>query len=73
MQLVHTEEVTGSIPVSPTGSEAMWVFVKDHDGSHSCSASRYAPVFGERQLAERSPAVVSCPTGCESGVVYLSD
>jgi hypothetical protein len=27
MQLVHTEEVTGSIPVSPTRSGAMSVFV----------------------------------------------
>ena len=27
MQLVHTEEVTGSIPVSPTRSEAMSIFV----------------------------------------------
>src|SRR5271170_445614 len=41
-RLVHTEEVTGSIPVSPTRSEAMWVFIIDHDGSHSCSASRHA-------------------------------
>jgi hypothetical protein len=27
-RLVHTEEVTGSIPVSPTRSEAMWIFTK---------------------------------------------
>jgi hypothetical protein len=27
MPLVHTEEVTGSIPVSPTRSEAMPIFV----------------------------------------------
>ena len=27
-RLVHTEEVTGSIPVSPTRSEAMWVSIK---------------------------------------------
>ena len=44
--LIHTEEVTGSIPVSPTRSEAMSVFIKDHDGSHSCSASRYAAGHG---------------------------
>jgi hypothetical protein len=28
VQLVHTEEVTGSIPVSPTRSEAMWIFLE---------------------------------------------
>ena len=28
MQLVHTEEVTGSIPVSPTRSEDMWISIK---------------------------------------------
>jgi hypothetical protein len=27
-QLVHTEEVTGSIPVPPTRSEAMWISIK---------------------------------------------
>jgi len=32
--LHHTEEVTGSIPVSPTRSEAMWISIKAHDGSH---------------------------------------
>jgi hypothetical protein len=28
MHIVHTEEVTGSIPVSPTRSAAMSIFVK---------------------------------------------
>src|ERR1700722_8754360 len=38
-RLVHTEEVTGSIPVSPTRSEAMWHLHQAHDGSHSCKPS----------------------------------
>ena len=32
-RLVHTEEVTGSIPVSPTSSEAMWIFAKISTGA----------------------------------------
>ena len=51
-RLVHTEEVTGSIPVSPTRSEAMWVFIKDYDGSHSCSANRYAAGHGGQARAK---------------------
>ena len=27
-RLVHTEEVTGSIPVSPTSPEALWIFAR---------------------------------------------
>jgi hypothetical protein len=48
-RLVHTEEVTGSIPVSPTRSEAMWTSLKITLGSHSFSqrsASRYAAGHG---------------------------
>ena len=36
-RLVHTEEVTGSIPVSPTRSGPYADLSKDHRGSHSCS------------------------------------
>ena len=32
-RLVHTEEVTGSIPVSPTRSAAMWIFTKISTGA----------------------------------------
>jgi hypothetical protein len=49
MPLVHTEEVTGSIPVSPTGSGPMPTSLKITLGSHSSSqrsASRCAPSHG---------------------------
>ena len=48
-RLVHTEEVTGSIPVSPTRSEAMWVSTKLPVGAipvAKWSASRYAAGHG---------------------------
>ena len=45
MPLVHTEEVTGSIPVSPTRSGPYADLSKDHCGSHSCSGPH--DFFGE--------------------------
>ena len=50
-RLVHTEEVTGSIPVSPTRSEAMRASVKMTVGAipvAKWSASRYAAGHGSR-------------------------
>src|SRR5277367_5489764 len=44
-RLVHTEEVTGSIPVSPTRSGPYADLSKDHRGSHSCSGPH--DFFGE--------------------------
>ena len=44
-RLVHTEEVTGSIPVSPTRSEAMSIFAEIAVGAipvAKWSASQYA-------------------------------
>ena len=43
--LLHTEEVTGSIPVSPTRSGPYADLSKDHRGSHSCSGPH--DFFGE--------------------------
>src|SRR5271169_327677 len=44
-RLVHTEEVTGSIPVSPTRSGPYADLSKGHRGSHSCSGTH--DFFGE--------------------------
>ena len=42
-RLVHTEEVTGSIPVSPTRSERMSIFEEITLGAGACSGSRCFP------------------------------
>src|ERR1019366_7490279 len=46
-RLVHTEEVTGSIPVSPTRSEGMWSFMKIVTGAIPV-AKRSAKRYGAR-------------------------
>jgi len=60
---IHTEEVTGSIPVSPTRSEAMWISVKITMGSHSCSAAYTVAQAIKDWLADaldgRAPKTVS--------------
>src|SRR5579863_3589871 len=64
-RLVHTEEVTGSIPVSPTRSEAMPTSLKIILGSHSFSqrsASRYAPGHGgQARLGRRQRLLAQAP------------
>src|SRR5579859_760598 len=69
-RLVHTEEVTGSIPVSPTRSEAMWVSLKLPVGAipvAKWSASGYARAYdgpawlGRRQHLLRSLGGVPRP------------
>jgi hypothetical protein len=57
-RLVHTEEVTGSIPVSPTRSEAMWIFMAIRVGAipvAKLSAWRYAPPDIVVSSASRRP------------------
>src|SRR5215467_5659625 len=47
-RLVHTEEVTGSIPVSPTRSEAISIFEEISAGAKS-AAIRYGARDGGRR------------------------
>ena len=53
--LLHTEEVTGSIPVSPTRSEAYVHLYQDRDGSHSCNGQH--PAGGPGTADRRHRAV----------------
>jgi hypothetical protein len=52
-RLVHTEEVTGSIPVSPTRSGPYADLSKDHCGSHSCS--------GPHDIQQRATCLAAQP------------
>src|SRR6516225_6699739 len=74
-RLVHTEEVTGSIPVSPTRSEAMRAPLKMAVGAipvAKWSASRYAHAYGgptwlgRRQHLLRSLGGVPRPRGASA-------
>src|SRR5271156_1076972 len=53
MQLVHTEEVTGSIPVSPTRSEAMWISIKLTTGAIPASKWSASPVRCQAMVGRR--------------------
>src|SRR5271170_217656 len=65
-RLVHTEEVTGSIPVSPTRSGPYADLSKDHCGSHSCSGPH------DIQLRELSVRALGGyrPVGAEEVVAH---